>query len=91
VITLAPHLAMATVLAASHLSYVRSSAAVRMASQAAGGTALMVGVLVIAVLTAVASALRGLAALLSELLRAATSILFTLVITVIVAVALLTH
>jgi hypothetical protein len=80
---------MTTVLAASHLSYVRSSAAARMSSQAAGGIALVAGVLVIAVLTAIASALRGLLALLTELLRAATSVMFTVVITVVIAVVLL--
>lgn len=89
--TIAPHLAVATVLAARHLSYIRPSATVRMAAQAAGAT---IAVLALAFLVAIAWAARSLVALLAQFLQVAaamTSVLFTMVIAVVVAVALLVH
>ena len=92
--TIAPHLAMATVLAARHLRLVALSAAPGLAAQAAGGMILIIMALATALMAALASAVRGLVALLSEFLRVAaamTSFLFTTVIVVVVAAALVVH
>jgi hypothetical protein len=61
---------------------------------AAGGTSIAVVVLVVAFLALMASAARGLAAMLAEFLRVAaamTSFLFTMALAVAVAVVLLLH
>jgi hypothetical protein len=92
--TITPHLAVATVLAARHLSSWRPSAIAPKATLAAGGTSIAVVFLVVAFLALMASAARGLAAVLAEFLRVAaamTSFLFTVAMAVAVAVVLLLH
>jgi hypothetical protein len=92
--TIAPHLAVATVLAAQHLRPVRPLAAAKAAGQLAGGVIVLALVVVVAALASIASAARGLAALLSEFLRlaaAVTSAVFLMGMAVVVALALLLH
>ena len=94
--TIASHLAVATQLAARHLSYPHPLAAAQMVGHSAGAgrMTLAVVILIIAILAAMKSAVGGLSGLLSELLRALaamTSILFTLVIAIGAVVVLLVH
>lgn len=85
--TIAPHLAVATILVAGHIGHARASAAARAAPQITGGITLLALVLGVAVLAAVASAARGLAVLLSEFVRLAAAMMSTLFIMAIAAVA----
>lgn len=85
---------VATVLAVRHLGPVRPLAAAKAAGQLAGGVIVLALVVVVAALASIASAARGLAALLSEFLRlaaAVTSAVFLMGMAVVVALALLLH
>ena len=91
--TLTPQCLASAVDAAQHLSLYHFASG--MAATAAPGIGvLIVIVVIILVMTALARAARGLAALLSELLRmatAVTSVLLTTVIAIFVGIALLVH
>ncbi len=92
--TIAPHLTVATVLAAGHLGQVRFPDAARTVAQPAGGIATAVILLVVVFVAALARAARGLAALMSEFLQLAAammSVFLTIVVAVIVAAILLAH
>jgi hypothetical protein len=98
VTTIAPHLAVASVLTARHLSYLRPSAIAKLAapaaSRAAGGLALVAMVVIGGFLAAVAAAARGLADLFAQFVRLASAMMSALAVTVIAvlaAVALLVH
>lgn len=92
--TITPHLALATIHAVQHLDHVRSLAAARTATKAGGGITLVVAVLIVALLTGLSRAARGLAALASVFMRVAaemTSVFFIMMIIIGVAVILLIH
>jgi hypothetical protein len=88
------HLAMATALTAPHLRALGPSAAAKLAGQAIGVTLLMALLVIGAFVATVASAARGLAAMLAEFVRLATAMLSATVlmlIVILVTVALLIH
>jgi hypothetical protein len=92
--TIAPHMVVATILAAGHLGHPRLTLASKAAAQVAGGITLMVLVLAVIILAALASAARGLTALLSEFVRlaaATVSAIFIMAAAAVLAVALLLH
>jgi hypothetical protein len=88
------HLALATVLAAPDLRSLAPAAAAKLAAQAIGVTLFMALLVIGAFVATVASAARGLAAMLAEFVRLATAMLSAMVlmlIVILVAVALLIH
>lgn len=97
--TIASHLAVATQIAARHLSYAHPLAAAQIVGQSAGTgrMTLALVILIIAMLAAMksgVSAVRGLFSLLSELLRALAAmiaILSILTIAIVAVVILLVH
>ena len=81
--TIAPHLAVATQIAARHLGYVHPLDAAQVVGQAAGtrSVTLALVILIIAILAAMKSAVRavrGLFSLLSELLKALVAMIAVL-------------
>jgi hypothetical protein len=92
--TIAPHLTVATVLAAHHLGQVGLPVAARMVAQPASGITTVAVVLVIVFVAAMARAARGVAALMSEFLQLAAalmSVLLAMVVAVVIAAILLAH
>jgi hypothetical protein len=92
--TITPHLALATIHAVRHLDLVRSLAAAKAPARSTGGITLVILVVIVTLLAGLARAARGMAELMSELLRVAaqmTSAFFVVVIVIGVAVVLLIH
>ena len=92
--TIAPHLAVATMLAVRHLGSVRPMAAAKLAGRTLGGLALVAMLVTGAFLAAVASAARGLAAVLAQFVRLAatvTSALLMMFVAALAVLALLIH
>ena len=96
--TIASQLAAATILAASHTDHFRSLAGTQSSKTAAGQTAGAIGlvfmIVLVALITTMAKAARGLATLVSGFLQVAasmTSVLFGMLIVVVVAVVILIH
>ena len=88
--TIALHVTFATVLDARHLTYARPSAAARTACQTAGSVGLVIMIAIVALLVTLARAAKGLAEIIKGLLHVAasiTSVLFTMTIIVVVALA----
>jgi hypothetical protein len=89
--TVSPHLMLATVHAARHLSGLGPSATAQIATRTASGLTLAVVVLVIGVLVAMARVVRGIVDLFSPFLQVAgavISVLAIMVMTVVIAAAL---
>jgi hypothetical protein len=92
--TIAPHVAVATVLALRHVRYVGPPAPLRFAAPSAGTLGLGLVVVIVAFLAVMAGAARGLATLMTEFLRVAasmTSVLLIMLIVIVLAVILLSH
>jgi hypothetical protein len=96
--TIASQLAVATVLAASHTDHLRTLAAAQTNKTTTGQTTSAIGlvlmVVLVALLTTMAKAARGLATLMSGFLQIAasvTSVLFGMLIVAVLAAVILIH